>query len=207
MMASGVKLTGPWAAVRTMFNPMKFDQRTRKYLRRATAINAKKAESMIRKNIQSGVSPPNKPLTMAIKGSSKPLVDTGQGIFQAVTSTLVNYKTAFVGVLRTSESFNIALALHEGTEIKVTDSMRGLFWLLWLVSTGAVPSESLTGRAADLWKRMPGGWKPIRRSTKVIVIPSRPFIRQVFEDPKLSAFCLNNWHAAIRAAMTEVAKG
>lgn len=201
-MASGVKLTGPWRKMALMLDPKYVKIQSRKYIRIATAINAKKAEAMIRQNIVKGVPPSNKALTIMIKGSSKPLVGTGEGLFQAVTSKVTKYNHAHVGIFKSDESFNIARAIHEGATIKVTKKMRGLFWLLWLVSKGKIPSSSLSGRAADLWNLSPGGWKPILKTTQAILIPPRPFVTQVFRDPKLHAFCQANWHAAIAKVFT-----
>lgn len=204
------KLTGKWKTLQQAFDPRMFDKRTQRYMLRATGINALFAVREIRQVIVRGgwgAGGENKALTVAIKGSTKPLVDRGHTLFQAVTQKIIDYYTAFVGILQTSAHYNIAITLHDGTEIPVTDKMRGLFWLLWLVSIGSVDSSVLSGRAAELWGRMPGGWKPLDPGTRVIVIPSRPFMRRAFASKSLHDFCMRQWHAAIAAALADSAKG
>ncbi len=75
---------------------------------------------------------PNSPLTVLIKGSSKPLVDRGDLRLGITTDVGVHGKDIFgaVGVLRTRRTkdgkklFNVAIALHSGFTIKVTPAVR-----------------------------------------------------------------------------------
>lgn len=192
-----------WKKLQQALEPGKANKIIRKHMRRATRLNGKIAEKQIRDSIKSGRYVGNAPLTVAIKGGDKPLVDTGN-LFQAVTSKAVTDLSVFIGILRTSEVFNIGVAIHQGVAIKVTKKMRGLFYVLWLASTGAIAPSSLTGRAAELWERMPGGWLPLKAGTKVITIPSRPFIKQAFDDPSLRTQAKKNWQAGLRMAFKEI---
>ncbi|MCH7726058.1 MAG: hypothetical protein IH991_06200, partial [Planctomycetes bacterium] len=170
------------------------------------ALNGKLAERAIRRAIQSGGLDANAELTIMIKGSSKPLVDSGVGLFQAITSKVLDERTVFAGVLRTEAKFNIAIALHEGTEIKVTPAMRGMFFWLWQASIGAIPSSRLEGRASELWERAPGGWAPLKEGTSHIIIPSRPFMKQAFADGALKRKAKENWQMAVKKTMRELAQ-
>jgi hypothetical protein len=183
-----------------------FDKVTRKNLRIATALNGKVGEALLRKAIQSGAKlKPNARLTKLIKRSKKPLVDQGL-LFQSVTSVVHDDFTVFVGVLRKSEGYNLIETLHEGKEIKVTPEMRGMFFMLWRASIGEIDPSKLTGRAAELWKRMPGGWKPLAADTVVIIIPSRPFIRIAFSNTQMIKQVRDNWKKALAASFAEQKK-
>jgi len=75
---------------------------------------------------------PNSPLTILIKGSSKPLVDRGDLRQSINLRTEITREKVHggVGVLRTKRSkdgkvlWNLAIALHEGFVIKVTPKVR-----------------------------------------------------------------------------------
>lgn len=194
-----------WDAFAKAIDPNTFQRVLRRNMQVATTLNGKIVEAAIRRAIQGGDFEPNAALTVMIKGSSKPLVDHGE-FFKAVTSVSVGPMEVFIGIVKTAEEYNLALALHEGVDIKVTPAMRGLFFYLWRASIGDMEPSKLTGRAAELWERAPGGWKPLKASTSVIHIPGRPFIDEVFEDESLKKTLADNWNAALRRTMQQLAK-
>lgn len=179
-----------------------------KHVASRTKLIGLHAEKLVRKLIKaSGVPPPNAALTAFIKGSSKPLVDHGQ-VFQSVTSQQQAWNQIFVGILRKDKNYNIAEALHDGKDIPVTDKMRTMFFYLWLASTGRYDPAKLTGRAAELWLRRPAlGWFPLKEDTRIIKIPARPFIKQVFEGPELRGLAEKHWANAVREALFELTQG
>lgn len=182
-----------------------FDEASRKHLRVATALNGKIAEALVRKTIQNGGGlAKNARLTKWIKGSQKALVDSGV-MFQSVTSKLQDDFTVFVGVLRSSSGYNVAVIVHEGAVEKVTPEMRGMFFMLWRASIGEIPASKLTGRAAILWARKPGDWKPLAPETQVIKIPARPFFKIAFSNTQMIKQARDNWKKAMEAAFAEVA--
>lgn len=199
------KLDKGWARWEKAVDPVAMKKAMDNHVPRATALNAHIAQKYVRDAIKSGMYAPNAALTMAIKGSSKPLVDQGSGLFQAVNVEQIDDYNYFIGVLRGDKSYNIAMAVHEGVKIGVSDKMRGLFYVLWRASQGTLPPSELTGRAAELWRRMPGGWKPLKASTSVIIIPARPFMAKAFADPGLHAMVQRNWHQALEASFKELA--
>ena len=140
--------------------------------------------------------PGNAPLTIAVKGSSKPGVDKGE-LFKAITYKVLSPYTAEVGVLKGDKTVNIAIAFHEGATIPVTPAMRGLFAALASASQGK--ATNLGPRAQELFGRYKG-WKGLRASTTHIKIPGRPFIRKALEDPANKARVYQNWHQALLAA-------
>ncbi len=184
-----------------------FDTASRKNIRQATMLNGKIAESLVRKTIQSGGKlKKNAPLTSSIKGSNKPVVDSGL-LFQSITSRLEDDFTVFVGVLRTSGQYNVAVIVHEGTEETVTSEMRGMFFMLWRASIGEIDPSKLTGRAAELYSRMQTGWKPLAADTQVIIIAGRPFFRVAFSNTQMIKQARGNWKKALEATFAERAKG
>jgi hypothetical protein len=177
----------------------------RKHVKRATAFIGKQGVALIRNEISSGNYEPNRPLTVALKGGkNEPLKGDRPGapLFKSITSKIVNDFTVFVGVLQTNAGYNIALTIHEGVSIKVTEKMRGLFYVLWL--KGERPSIDLSGRAKELWDKMPGGWKPLKVSTTAIKISSRPFIKNAWNKGELQKIASRFWNEALAAAFREM---
>jgi len=200
------KKTGAgWKKLEAALKPNRYNAIMEKHLVRATSLNGQLAVAKVRDEIKKGGYAPNKPLTIALKGSTKPLVGRTAQLWQAITHQKIDKVTVFVGVLKTNGIYNIAVAVHEGVAIKVTERMRGLFFVLWQVSEGRMPISDLRGRAKELWDQMPGGWKPLLASTTAITIPSRPFIKQAFADKELRNKAKTNWQQAMRAAHKEIA--
>jgi hypothetical protein len=183
--------------LRAILDPKAVSARLAPELRRATGQNALLAVAAIRREIQGGKFAANSTLQMAIKGSSKPLVDHGD-LFMSVTHQMVSDFEAFAGILRTDKAYNIGVALHQGVTIAVTPRMRALFFTLWLASQGN--SAGLTGRAAELFKRYKD-WKPISPETVAIRIPPRRFITEPLSNKALRAQMFKNWREATRRAL------
>lgn len=199
MVAVVFRKHGAWKELRKILSPPRMTKVLRENVQKATGQNALYVQGEIQKNIAAGVSPANAALTMHIKGakSTRSLVDTS-ALFNAITFRLIK-DGAFVGVLRTNENYNVADIVHEGRVLSVTAPMRALFrWLFW-ASIGKVEPGDLTGRAAELWQRAPGGWRPIRKDE--IRIPSRPFIQEIFERASTAIFVERTWRAAVAAAL------
>jgi hypothetical protein len=199
-----IKFTGMKGALDAL-DPKKMTKALRKHLRRATRLNGKLGERAIRKVIQSGEGMErNAALTHSIKGDNSPLVGDST-LFNNITSKAISDVQVFVGVLRTSQAFNVAAIIHEGATVAVSPAMRGLFFILWKASTGDFPSADLSGRAADLFS-MFQDWKPLKQSTVVIVIPPRRFIHQAWSSPDLKKQAQANWAKAIQAGLNEQAR-
>lgn len=206
MAGTGFKMDAGWRRWAGAIDPRAFESAARPNVRRAAVLNGALAVRAVRKSIREGAYTPNAELTIALKGSSKPLVDSGHGIFQAVTSEVQDDWTVFVGILRADEHYDIAVALHDGCTIPVSDKMRGMFLVLWQASIGARSPSELTGRAAELWARQPKDWKPLKSSTTAIIIPARPFLAAAFSDSTLKAAVKKNWQQALQKTMRDLAK-
>lgn len=199
------KMDKRWKRLEKKFGAAASSKIARKHLRRASMVIGKKAEATIRKEIESGKFEPNAPLTVGLKGGvNEPLKGTRAGapLFKAITSKVIDDYTVFVGVLQTNDEYNIAVAIHEGTTIAVTDKMRGLFHIL--ARREVDPAIPLSERAQELWDAMPGGWHPLKPSTVAIVIPSRPFIRQAYNKGDMQKFARQFWNDALEMAIKEM---
>lgn len=164
----------------------------------ATKVAALTAQKLVRNEISDGSYDANADLTLMIKGSTKPLVDKGR-LFQAITNKRIKAAMYFVGILKGrgrssgtgTDMVNIARTIHDGATIEVTSKMRGLFWSLWLATrTHYLRGERLpisklrSKRAQELARRafrQGNTIFPLGDNTSAIRIPSRPFIRNVFE--------------------------
>jgi len=175
-----------------------------KHISRATQLNGKVAEALIRNEIKSGSFAKNAPLTLALKGGGKPLVGQSATLFQAITSKKMDAESVFVGVLITNSFYNVAKIIHDGVVITVTPAMRGLFFALWLVSTGQMPPSKLSKRGQELYAQMSTGWLPLKKDTRNIAIPPRPFIEQAIVSGNLQKKNKNNWEQALAMAIKEV---
>lgn len=186
-------------------SPKRFATVLQKHMARATELNGMVAVKEQRKVIQSSEGlAKNAALTAFIKGSEKPLVDHGD-LFGSITYEVINPFTVFSGVLRQDEEgFNIAIALHDGFQTRVTAQMRGMFLYLWKVSEGQAPASALTGRAAELWARRPGGWLPLGSDTTVITTPGRPWVTIAFASLAFKTTIANNWNLALEATFREL---
>jgi hypothetical protein len=210
-MAAKVTLTfdKTWKKLIHKLSVAKFTVALKEQVARATELNAMLVDAEVRRAIKNKKTggPANAALTVLIKKSKKPLVDSGQ-LFKSVTYKMLTEFTAEVGVLKGDASANIAVAVHEGATIKVTARMRAMFAMLAAASGArgkrrAAIVSKLTGRAEELWKRRKNGWKALKPSTTHIRIPPRPFIRVVIEDPRIRRRAFKNWQKAIKAAFED----
>lgn len=206
---------GPgWGKMKALLNPSVFTPTLNANILKATQFNALLLQKEIRSRIQDRKYAPNASLTIMIKGSMNPLVDHGQ-LFLAITSHVIDYKTAMVGAFRTESAtsssvttgediINLLETLHDGAVIPVTDAMRHLFFLLWKYTTDNRDESKIDGRLLELFRRVKSrgvAIYPLKPSTTAIRIPPRPFIKDVFEDRDIVSQCRKNWARAIKAAV------
>jgi len=196
-----VTLTGPWTKVASLLHPTGASARIKREIGNATSANGRLAVKAIRKVIQGGMSPANAPLTVLIKGSSKPIAGVSGELFKAIACEKINAYTAEVGVRKGDPEANSAIVAHEGARIKVTGKMRAMFARLADVSDGSSPASILTGRAAELWRQRPGGWHALKQGTTHIKVPGRPFIQKALDDDTVRQKMGHNWLAAWAAGL------
>jgi hypothetical protein len=206
-MPSEFKMSPGFKRIQTAIDPKLHNAKLKKHLQIANNKIGAHARLMIRNVIKSvNDMTENSPLTSAIKGSNKPLVDKGD-LWGALTYQVVGDTAVFVGIMQNSNQYNIAVTLHNGVIIKVTPEMRGLFHSLWQASIGKMPVSKLSARAQELYERKPTGWLPLRETTTAIIIPPRPFMLKAFEDKGLEAYAQKTWNDALDSAFREASTG
>jgi hypothetical protein len=194
-----------WKRFARATDPEKFRRQLRSNVSAANAKIGSFGKKLVRKTIKEGKLAQNKPLTVFIKGSTKPLIDRSD-LWQAITFKQPSWHTVFIGVLQRDEAANIAELLHEGGRIRVTENMRAMFRALWMVSEGKMDAGKLKGRAAELWARRPSaGWLPLSDATDFIEIPARPFIREPLDTNEFKATVKKLWEDAITRTFQQIA--
>ena len=178
--------------IRQHFTPARIAVRMRKHVRRATSKNASLAAGAIKSSISSGQYDPNSPVTLSIKGGSKPLVATG-ALFKAIQGRADRWDTATIGIIknrtvkdadgRPQKLLSLAAILHFGATITVTEKMRRFFALMSRLH--------------------PGRYRPLGRNTKVIIVPPRPFLDAALTD-RMERIYVSNWEQAIVLALLKV---
>jgi len=186
-------LTG-FKKLASILDPAKTNARMRKHVQVATNRNALLGASEVVRAIYSGRFQANSPLTVALKGSSRPLVDTG-ALASSVSGKATSWNEAVISANRNRQrtgrekgrkrqpATNIALLLYRGATIKVTKPMRRLFY--------AMSRENPQVR-------------PLKKGTTVIVVPPRRYMDAALTPPLLAKY-KENWEGAIRLVMLGVA--
>lgn len=152
-------LAGDWDKLGSILNPSAL----KAGIEQAAARVGNYGASEVKKGIISGAPGgqkfvPNSPMTIARKGSSKPLIDKGD-LIGSITYQVIDNDNVFIGVKKGKEA-NIA-AVHEfGCTIQVTPKMRA-----YLHYQGI----------------------HLKASTQYIHIPARPFLRPVLLGEEFKA--------------------
>ena len=158
VVAGGVTKYGDWSKLKRTMD--RFGKNLSKNCTVALRRAGLELEGFIKNRILTGKDmSPLHPVTIAMKGSSKPLIDGGD-LLGSVGYRFVEADAVFVGVHRmAADGTNIA-ALHErekGTKVKVTPKMRA-----FLHANGL----------------------HLKKTTTEIFIPGRPFVKPAYLDFK-----------------------
>lgn len=189
-----VELFGDWDRMDEILSAPRFRRKLRKHMRKANRRIGLALQRRVRTSIRSGDYAANSPMTVAMKGSSKPLVDNGD-LFRAVTyqvdpdgfGLMVGVKR--MGTTAGGDTFSIAAALHEGYTIDLRqrpDIRKAVFAKL-----------RKKGRNKK-WRPGPGVASPIW------VVPGRPFIMQPVQEAWDEGLVLQHWRAAFILALHDV---
>lgn len=204
-----VTLTGPWESFIRGLSKEQLKTKLAKEFKIANELNGAIMAESTRRNIQGGVKGiANRPLTVDLKGSSKPLVDEGD-LMVAITWKLVSWDIVEFGLFRSegvsAKELRVIYGLHEGRRIMVTKKMRTMFQFLHNVTVLGDSPSTLTGRAAELYADSPGTrWFPLNPSTNHIYIRKRPFIKWGIRDRLARRAVVQNWKtAAVRSFIAD----
>ena len=149
------------------------------------------AVGLIRRSIRSGDYAPNAALTIALKGSSRPLVDQGT-LIKSVTYDVTSENgqiVLYVGADRTTrwkgQLYNLVKILHDGATIRVTPAMLAAVMAKLRSKRGRGSAPANRGSSAG------GFWH----------IPPRPFIAGPIESAAFSARFDQEMEAALGRAL------
>ena len=154
---------GDWDKALRMTEPSVLGRAINEAMNPGITMLALSLVAKIKKKIKSGVPPKNHPLTIALKGSSKPLVGKGADLMSSVTHSHPMPGITFVGIRRQAVDdsgqvvADIAKIQERGLVLDVTPAMRG-----WFMAQGF----------------------PLKKDTVAINIPARPFMGPVIRDNK-----------------------
>ncbi len=144
----------------------------------------------------------NSPITVAIKGSSTPLVDRGD-LFQALTYQVTQGGMGVTfGVRRGAklasgaDAVSVAMVLHEGATIRPTPAQRAALWAKVGAALSGRQSKVRRQAAAIIGGRSGGGGGSV-----VWVIPPRAFIAGPLSEPAFEEFVRAQYDQAIDAVM------
>jgi len=185
-MAGSITKVGQWKLYMKLMSSARFANKLKSEVKKATTANTLLVRTEIITRIDQGKYEPNRPITIAMKGSSLPLVDRGD-LRRSIRTRQIDWSSGFVGVLaatklRGKAMANIGEMLHEGFTIKITPKMRTWF----------------------KYKAKEYVFSPINPSTSALRVRGRPFIKQPFEDPKIQTDCEDNWRMAVDAAFNDL---
>lgn len=161
----------------------------REEVHKATATNlAVVQDAIVDRIMKRGRKTKNAPLTLALKDTKIPLMDTGQ-MAKAVEAELQDSFNGVVGFLKDQKSSHglkmsvVVPGLEQGFTVRITPAMRRLLFLK-MRQAGIADSA------------------PDKKSTRgaVLRIPPRPFITPVFNSRKIRAQLQKNWKLAVRRA-------
>ncbi len=203
-MAGGARLIGDWRQLMRALDPARVRASIHREIEKANHKIGLAGRAFVVKSIRARDYAPNSPLTIAMKGSSAPLVDRGD-LIQGITHDVPSWDRVRVGVLRKSTNgatlVNVAAILHEGAVIDIRKHpkvraavMAKLGKRLGEKRRGA--SEKATVDAAAqlaIGATRPGG--------HLWIIPGRPFLRKPLTSAAMRTFTRDAWRAAVRRAL------
>lgn len=188
-----IELSPEWDAFESALDAKKFKARLAEHLAIANQRIGRQFVATAQRQIRAGKYAPNSPITAILKGSSKPLVDTG-ALFQGLSFATPDPFTVRLGIMRAragDEVVNVGLILHEGATINVSSKpqVRRKVWSMVrraLAQQGAAAAAALNpgGNAKDVW-----------------VIPPRPFIVQPLSSAGFQKFLRAQFEGAVRATL------
>lgn len=227
-MAGGVRLSKGWNDVLRATDPRSFERRWEENLERAGERIGRDFRRLARREIRQGNYAPNSPVTIILKGSSKPLVDGGD-LFQSITHEVVSPRLVRLGVIRQvsgDKLVNIGAALHDGFVVDMNKhpQVRKALWAKVrdassksrMQALKPAPRKAVKSAQAQLARsRSRGGGKrqlnayfarnPSSKipgdagGPKLLVIPARPFITQPMLRPEFGEAVLQHYGDAVKA--------
>ena len=212
-----VTLFKGWAKFAAATDPEKFRSAMVREMKKATEENCEDVRGAIKKEIKSQNFDKNAGLTVLFKSHSTILkggnmgigsemgggTDRGGALLKSLKHTLNGAFEGFIGVVKNRGGANIALILHEGTTLKMTEKRRK--WLAMAIKSamtkqGMDPSNKGAGHSVGGGTASKTGGAS-NNVGSVIVIPARKFIVNAMQNPALHRRVIERWAQAAERAL------
>lgn len=205
MAAGRVRLFGAWSELEKAIDPRDFRKRLDRELAKSFQRIGAKFVGVARAAITAEKYAPNSPITVILKGSSKPLVDRGT-LYQGITYQVgLDARSVRLGVVRQrsgAEVVDLALILHEGATIDVRRHPQVARKVWAMVGEALRASGALTARRRGAVRRaaeLLGGGGGSRGG--VWVIPPRRFLAEPLASDEFLGYARQELARAARAAL------
>ena len=205
-----VQLVGVWNSFTKAVDPETFKRRLDQQLRVAHARMGRQFVRNARQAIRAGNYAPNSALTVILKGSSKPLVDTGD-LAQAITYEVLDdakMRGVRVGLIRAkggAQVINIGAILHEGATIDIGKhpAVRRAVWAKVRDGLGAARFRSLNAaqRRSVTRAALQLGALGVRRSRPMTDRQRRAFFGRLPKEGRSSGKSI--WRIPARPFLTD----
>lgn len=175
------------------------------YLHAAHTRVGQAGVAAIRNSIKADEYAANSPITVIIKGSSKPLVDRGD-LFQAISYEIRGHWMR-IGLFRQIagvKTYNLGLLLHEGFSYTPTDRQRAAVWAKVAEALGS--SRTGSSRQATRGAALAMGSRA-GSAAPVWVVPARPFIRKPLSSSSFLSGAQRTYEQAAAAAIAQIGRG
>jgi hypothetical protein len=210
-----------WDQFAAATDPKRFRQALAKEMFKATTKSCNEIRDEIAKSImgKGKVYEKNSGLTILFKRTSTPLIggnfgigpemgggtDPGATMYKSLGIDAKTYE-GFIGVVRNRGGFNVAYIVHEGATLRITEKRRK--WLAAAIASAMGKQGKDFSRKGQAFtvdmngkeKRIPSA-KGSNNVGSAIIIPPRPFIRHVMQDPALQRRVIDRWGMAAAKAL------
>lgn len=203
MAKSFIGFSGDVNIFKQFLNPNVWRGNLEREIKKATIRNALFLVKMVKKNINDEVYAENSPMTLALKRTKKPLTDQ-RNLWRAIDSTIKSSFEAEVGIVSnrgsTGSKFGKAKSqinikdlvelMETGYTITVTKKMKQAIAASLnsdKTKTGKIKKKSRV--SLQRLKQIVGG--------QTFVVPPRPLLTKVWEDPSVAKVIQQNWRMAL----------
>jgi len=203
-----IKLFKGWDQFASATDPKRFRRALARKMQKATELNCIEVRKAIAKEIRQKHFDKNSRLTVLFKMAQKPLVggnmgigsevktgggtDSGGTMLNSLGHTVTSPFEGYVGVVRTRGGFNIALIVHEGATLNMTEKRKK-----WL----NIAINSALKKQGMLYLKSKGKKATYSTGGAAMHIPKRPFIVQVMQVKALQMKIIDRWATAASEAL------
>ena len=202
-----LEFTGDIERFRRFLSPTLWTGNLEREIKKATIKNALFLNKKVKDLINSNEYEDNSEMTLALKGSDKPLIDK-TNLWKAIDQVIYDSFRAEVGIIRNAGSTGSKLGkaksainikdlvelMESGYTIKVTEKMRRAIAM-------TLQNDKKDGKVSDKARVSLERLSSKRnQGSKTYVVPARPLLSKVFTDPEVGKVLVHNWRVALEGA-------